>query len=161
EDIEWPAIEPEPPTGDPAADFHFEAADALIDAIAEAGLEPQVRLMSCATTAGGDPFWGTQLVPFGIDPSMDEKGPCTTMPPMIDAQYDDFVFNVVKHYAEYKHPVRFFSINNEINAVGQWPGSAGRRSCTMGSCPVLDDYIHTLEVAYRAAHRANPGVVIL
>lgn len=151
--LEWPTAEPR------RGRFDFSKYDALVDEQAAVGVETQFRVQLCALTPGGAPFWGTAPLPAGVIARPTD--PCTQEVPKSQQDWYDFVYQLVRHYKSYVHPVRLFAISNEVNTPGQWPGVAGRTACSMANCPVFDDYVTTLLTARRAAHAANPDVIVL
>jgi len=149
----WPEVEPV------RGRFDFAKFDQLVEAQAAVGVQSQFRLLTCANDARGKPFWGTYPVPAGAE--LREGHLCTEEVPRSQQAWSEFVFALVHHYRRAAHPVRHFAVANEIVSPKQWPGVAGRQSCSMVSCPVFDDYLTTLRTAHKAAHAANPDVVIL
>lgn len=152
ETLEWPAAEPT------RGQYDFSAFDAEVNA-QPAGVVTQFRVHTCALTATGAPFWGTKPLPSGVTGRA--KDPCTTEVPASQTDWSNFIYQLVLHYKNFPRPVRIFSINNEVNTAGQWPGVQGRTACSMTNCPVFADYITTLTTARNAAHKANPAAIIL
>lgn len=162
--LDWSGVEPRPPAkpgGATVADFNFTKPDSAVNRLASGGLETEFRLTACAGPPSR-PFWGTVPVPAGV---VSPARVCTNMPPRNTADFYNYVYWTVRHYATYVHPVRYFGILNELNDPNQWPGVTGRRQCvvtsTTADCPVLDDYVQMLTVARQAAHAASPTAVIL
>lgn len=151
--LEWPSVEPS------RGSYDFAKLDAAVNEQAAVGVQTQFRVQSCAVTSSGAPFWGTQPLPAGVN--VRTHGPCTQGVPRSQQDWYDFIYTVVAHYKNFAHPVRIFAINNEINDPNQWPGITGRTGCSMSSCPVYADYITMLVTARKAAHAANPAVIVL
>lgn len=149
----WPAGEPTP------GHFDFSKFDSQVSAQEAVGVQTEFRVQTCAVTATGSAFWGTYPLPWGVKAR--PSGPCTQEVPRSQSAWGTFISQLVSHYKTFAHPVTNFAINNEVNDPGQWPGISGRTACSMSSCPVFDDYITTLATAYKAAHAANPAVVVL
>lgn len=78
-----------------------------------------------------------------------KKGGCpddfASCPPADYNQYRDFVFALASHF---KGKVDFYIIENEVNTLTFWNGTA-------------DDYLKLRKTAYEAIHQANPQAVVL
>lgn len=151
--LSWAEVEPT------RGRYDFTKFDAAVSEQAAAGVQMQFRVQTCAFTPAGAPFWGTYPLPSGVTDR--SHGPCAQGVPRSQQDWYDFVYTLVLHYKNFAHPVRLFGINNEVNDPGQWPGVSGRTACSTASCPVYTDYVTTLATARKAAHAANPGVVVL
>lgn len=135
---QWSVLQPD------AGSWKFSRLDGWIREASAAGVEVVLKIIVCSGWFSGDASARQGRPAKGSSEEEDGRTCQSRMPRDLD-EYARFVSEVVRHY---KGQVRYFAIQNEVNAPHQWPGT-------------LADYHRLLRVAYKAAKTANPDAIVV
>ncbi|MHB8895005.1 MAG: beta-galactosidase [Candidatus Geothermincolia bacterium] len=114
--------------------FNWLALDGLVGAARSHGISLLVTVTAISP-------WGSSKVPSKLG----KPGYVASSPPLDMNRYSSFIESVV---ARYRGQGIAWQIENEPNAPAFWNGTR-------------EQYLELLKVAYAAAHRADPGAVVL